>query len=430
MPAPGRLRGRAGQERRRRWRRVTRRRPGRKPGRHGRAGGRGVAGGIVEVVPCCRSRASARLFLGLVPAAAARRAASPCPSSAVTWVASCASRAKPAGSSGREPAVTDMDVPAGRDRVGPVARAAMSAALVVVYAQCVGARAGDLAQPGADVRGRAAGRRPRTARGRNHPRGRFRLAAVPPCGTARASSGRVPSRRATLRAPPGGRAGTPSARTGQIGLGGASPVETSCRTNRSPARYRAARPVRTLTRCSGAAQAKSGSVTPGSCAPSVVQAPPRCRLPVIERAAISLRFSVRPAPDASSCHARSRSPRSGPVQLVRDLQYPAPALGVVQAQHLGEGPVHVSSEKGCLLVDPVQGVARYPPSSGTSTSCVPPAVRAFDGDGSRRQPVDPVVEVLQVGQVLGEQPFDDAGVDVRSALPSLVTTRDSRMTIR
>lgn len=63
---------------------------------------------------------------------------------------------------------------------------------------------------------------------------------------------------------------------------------------------------------------------------------------------------------------------SGPVKLVCDLLHPASALRVVQAQYLGESPVHMASEEGCLLVDSVQGVACYPPSSGTSTSWLRP----------------------------------------------------------
>jgi len=60
------------------------------------------------------------------------------------------------------------------------------------------------------------------------------------------------------------------------------------------------------------------------------------------------------------------------LQLAGDLLHPALPLGVVEAQHLGQGPVRMSAEEGCLLVDPVQGVAGYPPSSGTSISLARP----------------------------------------------------------
>ena len=60
------------------------------------------------------------------------------------------------------------------------------------------------------------------------------------------------------------------------------------------------------------------------------------------------------------------------LQLAGDFLHPALPLGVVKAQHFSQGPVHVSSEEGCLLVDPVQGVADYPPSSGTSISLACP----------------------------------------------------------
>src|SRR4051794_23733729 len=75
--------------------------------------------------------------------------------------------------------------------------------------------------------------------------------------------------------------------------------------------------------------------------------------------------------DRSSCSVTAPPPPlpSVRLELSRDLLHPAPALFVVQGQHLREGPMCVPSEKGCLLADPVQGVADYPPSSGTSTSC-------------------------------------------------------------
>lgn len=57
------------------------------------------------------------------------------------------------------------------------------------------------------------------------------------------------------------------------------------------------------------------------------------------------------------------------LELRRDLPHPPHALGVVEGEHLGEGPVRVPAEEGCLPVNPVQGVAGYPPSRGTSTSC-------------------------------------------------------------
>ena len=60
------------------------------------------------------------------------------------------------------------------------------------------------------------------------------------------------------------------------------------------------------------------------------------------------------------------------LKLVGYLVHPAHPLGMIEAQHLRQGPVHVSSQKGCLLVNPVQGVARYPPSSGTSASWLRP----------------------------------------------------------
>jgi hypothetical protein len=49
--------------------------------------------------------------------------------------------------------------------------------------------------------------------------------------------------------------------------------------------------------------------------------------------------------------------------------HPPAAFGVVEAEHLGQGPVDVSSEIGRLLPDPVQGVAGYSPGGGSSTSC-------------------------------------------------------------
>lgn len=45
---------------------------------------------------------------------------------------------------------------------------------------------------------------------------------------------------------------------------------------------------------------------------------------------------------------------------------------MVEAEHLVEGPVDVSSQEGHLVVNPIHGVARYPPSGGTSTVCSAP----------------------------------------------------------
>ena len=42
---------------------------------------------------------------------------------------------------------------------------------------------------------------------------------------------------------------------------------------------------------------------------------------------------------------------------------------VIEVEDLGESPVRMTPEEGCLLADPVQGVAGYPPSSATSASC-------------------------------------------------------------
>lgn len=51
-----------------------------------------------------------------------------------------------------------------------------------------------------------------------------------------------------------------------------------------------------------------------------------------------------------------------------DFTHPAAALSVIEVHHFREGPMDVTPEKGYLLVDPVQGVAGYPPNGGTSTS--------------------------------------------------------------
>lgn len=45
---------------------------------------------------------------------------------------------------------------------------------------------------------------------------------------------------------------------------------------------------------------------------------------------------------------------------------------MVEGEHLVQGPMNVPTEKGHLVLDQVHGVAGYPPSSGTSTSVVPP----------------------------------------------------------
>jgi hypothetical protein len=58
--------------------------------------------------------------------------------------------------------------------------------------------------------------------------------------------------------------------------------------------------------------------------------------------------------------------------LVVHFPHPALPLRVVEVEHLGQGPVDVSSEKGRLLMNPIQGVANYSPNKVTSTSlCCP-----------------------------------------------------------
>lgn len=59
-------------------------------------------------------------------------------------------------------------------------------------------------------------------------------------------------------------------------------------------------------------------------------------------------------------------------ELRGHLIHPAPALGMVEAHYLVEGPVDMASQVGHLVVNPFHGVAGYPPSGGTSTVCSPP----------------------------------------------------------
>ena len=59
-------------------------------------------------------------------------------------------------------------------------------------------------------------------------------------------------------------------------------------------------------------------------------------------------------------------------QLRGDLGDPALPLRVVKPQQLFEGPVDVPTKEGHLVVNPIHGVARYPPSGGTSTVCSAP----------------------------------------------------------
>ena len=56
----------------------------------------------------------------------------------------------------------------------------------------------------------------------------------------------------------------------------------------------------------------------------------------------------------------------------RDLAHPALPLRVIQGQQLGQGPVQVPAQVGHLVMNPVHGVAGYPPGGGITTSCCRP----------------------------------------------------------
>lgn len=45
---------------------------------------------------------------------------------------------------------------------------------------------------------------------------------------------------------------------------------------------------------------------------------------------------------------------------------------MIKAEQFFEGPGDVPSQEGHLVVNPVHGVAGYPPSGGTSTVCSAP----------------------------------------------------------
>lgn len=65
-----------------------------------------------------------------------------------------------------------------------------------------------------------------------------------------------------------------------------------------------------------------------------------------------------------------------------DLLDPPPALGVLQREDFLAGPVEVVGDEGYLLVQRLEGVARYPPESSSPTS------KAWSHFGQRAGTVD------------------------------------------
>ena len=343
-------------------------------------------------------------LLGRRPPPCARRA--PGRASAATWVASWASSADALLPARGPAARPEVDVAAHGDRVGAGARGRRASASRVGRAPASGRRPA----------------RPRGAAGRGHRRDRAVVVrasapAPPPApGLARPSG----ERRARVRSAPAGAvrpgraAPGPGARNGSGAAGRSARTvrsargRVSVRSNRAP-RTSATCSVRRSATASGAAQAsraRQRGQRGGGPAPS-------SRRPQRHHRLRRVGHGVRPPSPASRSVRRLRSlpaavAQSAP-ELRGDLGHPALSL----RRGRGSAPRRGSSGRAVRERPPPGG----PGPGGSPLSpqqwhlhlvCSDPQCGQVTASTRRGQAVDPVVEVLQVREVLGEQAFDDA----------------------